>query len=213
MKNLPTQERAIKKRIALLKAAQFEFSDSGFDVTTAKSIAARAKVATGTFYQYFENKNDILRVIAENRYTELHEQVLMLQNEEHLGLLSSETNRVREDVKAATYKVFYRVLKFLFAYHMQETELHRVLEQRRSIDSDLNEIMQKGEDLMRSLVLRFLGNFQLSDPTAVCESLYAMGEGLVHQMAFGNTESNNETLLKTGANMLASFFALQTKAD
>ena len=209
MKNLPTQERAIKKRVALLKAARYEFSNSGFDVATAKSIAARARVATGTFYQYFENKNDILRVIAENRYAELHEQVLILQNQGYLVGSEIESDSIDDGVKLETFEVFYRVLKFLYVYHMQETELHQVLEQRRSIDGGLNTIMQKGERLMRSIVLKYLSDFELSDPKAVSESLYAMGEGLVHQMVFGDTSSDSETLLKTGATMLASFFSLQ----
>jgi len=213
MKNLPTQERAIKKRVALLKAAQHEFSNSGFDVATAKSIAAKAKVATGTFYQYFENKNDILRVIAENRYSELHEQVLLLQNQGYLIGLDSDSTSSDTQSELETFEVFYRVLQFLYAYHMQETELHQVLEQRRSIDEGLNTIMQKGEHLMRSVVLKYLSNFELADPTAVSESLYAMGEGLVHQMVFGSTSSDSETLLKTGATMLASFFSLQKRAE
>ena len=113
MKNLPTQERAIKKRIALLKAAQLDFSEVGFEIATAKSIAARANVATGTFYQYFENKNDILRVLAENRYSELHEQVLLLQSDESIRSLTSLAESKDEDAdKINTFELFYRCLLY-----------------------------------------------------------------------------------------------------
>jgi len=71
MRALPTQARAKLKRTALVDAAVLSFSTLGFDVSTAKSIAAQAGVATGTFYQYFDNKNEILRVIATERYGQL----------------------------------------------------------------------------------------------------------------------------------------------
>ena len=206
MKNLPTQERAIRKRIALLKAAHDEFSESGFDVATAKSIAARADVATGTFYQYFDNKDDILRVIAENRYSELHEQISMLNGEQNeLGLSPFEIEvTVADDLRVR--ELFKRVLRFLYTYHLQETELHQVLEQRRSIDLELNEIMDRGEQLMKGVVLKFIEPFSLNNSLLVAEGLYAMGEGLVHHLVFGKTKMSGDSLLDTGAEMLASYF-------
>ena len=212
VKNLPTQERAIKKRIALLKAAQLDFSEVGFEIATAKSIAARANVATGTFYQYFENKNDILRVLAENRYSELHEQVVLLQSDERIrGLRSLSESKGSDTEKINTFELFYRVLEFLYQYHLQEKRLHQVLDQRRSVDSALNEIMARGEQVMRNVVISFLNDFELDDRAAVAESLHAMGEGLVHVMVFGKPNSDSQELLKTGAKMLASYFDLHAK--
>ena len=66
MKTLPTQERALRKRSALIAAAIEEFSNAGFEMATAKSIAALAGVATGTFYQYFENKKDLVGNVVKN---------------------------------------------------------------------------------------------------------------------------------------------------
>lgn len=203
MKSLPTQERAIKKRIALLKAAAHEFEQSGFEVSTAKSIAAKAGVATGTFYQYFENKNDILRVIAETRFFELHQQV---------GLLESEGLSVMNDAQADTSltharSLFKQVLAFLYEYHLQDALLHQVLDQRRGLDPKLDDIMTRGEDLMRSHVVDFISDFELDDSEIVADSLFAMGEGLVHRMVFGKTPENPDKMLEIGAAMLASYFA------
>ncbi len=203
MKSLPTQKRAIKKRNALLKAAVYEFTYSGFEATTAKSVATEAGVATGTFYQYFENKNDVLRVIAENRFQELHQQITLLENEnirakgDHKGKLS---------LTWAT-SLFKRVLTFLYEYHLQDTSLHQVLDRRRGLDAKLDEIMNRGEDLMRSHVINFINDFELEDVDIVADSLFAMGEGLVHRMVFGRAPENPEKMLEIGAAMLASFFA------
>lgn len=199
MKSLPTQQRAIKKRIALLKAAIDEFSNAGFEVATAKSIAAKAGVATGTFYQYFENKNDILRVIAENRFTELHQHVSILESFE--GTVGSDTK-----APAKISALFERILKFLYQYHLEDALLHQVLDQRRGLDPKLDSIMSRGEDLMLSLVVNFVDGFNLRNSEAIAESLFAMGEGLVHRMVFVKAPNDPDKMLQTGASILASFF-------
>ncbi len=195
LKSLPTQERAIKKRIALLKAAVIEFSNVGFEVATAKSIAAVAGVATGTFYQYFDNKNEILRVIAENRYAALHEEVVMLEAPD-------------ADVQQPIQVVFKRVLSFLYDFHLREAQLHEVLDQRRGLDPKLDAIMSQGEELMRSRVVSFIDHYKVDEIDVVADSLFAMGEGLVHHMVFVKQPKDPEKMLKVGAEMLASYFAL-----
>lgn len=200
MKSLPTQERAVKKRIALLKAAVEEFGEHGFEVATAKSIASLAGVATGTFYQYFENKNDILRVIAENRFADLHQQVTILEG------LDLEKKTGRNTVEYAE-ELFKNVLTFLYQFHIQDALLHQVLDQRRGLDVMLDEIMCRGEDLMRSHVVEFIREYELANADIVADSLFAMGEGLVHRMVFGRSPDNPNKMLEIGAAILAGFLS------
>jgi AcrR family transcriptional regulator len=72
----PTQERAVRTRAALLAAAQRDFSERGYAATTAKSIAERAGAATGSFYQYFADKDAALREIAVARLASVAERSL-----------------------------------------------------------------------------------------------------------------------------------------
>ncbi|MFT5572336.1 MAG: AcrR family transcriptional regulator [Cryomorphaceae bacterium] len=196
MKTLPTQDRAIQKREALILAAVSEFSGMGFEVATAKSIAARAGVATGTFYQYFDNKNDILRIIAEQRYAHLEERIKFLE----LSLVDSESCKPKLDA------MFISILTFVYDFHALEQELHRVLEQRRAVDSELKQIMQQGESVLLARVRQFVGTFNLPNADIVAENLFAMGEGLVHRLVFETSSKNAEQIIKVGAGMLASFF-------
>lgn len=55
--------REIKKennREQILKAAINLFSVKGFEQTTVESITRKAKIAKGTFYNFFEKKEDVL---------------------------------------------------------------------------------------------------------------------------------------------------------
>jgi len=201
MKSMPTQERALKKRVALLKAATHEFGVAGFEAATAKSIATKAGVATGTFYQYFENKNDILCVVAENRFTDLHHQVSILEGN------SQDVNDTEITRSEQAKELFNRVLHFLYNFHIQDGLLHQVLEQRRGVDEKLDEIITRGEELMRSHVVQFLEDYELDDSMVVADSLFAMGEGLVHRMVFGSKPDNPDKMLEIGATILTNFLS------
>jgi len=205
MKELPTQERALKKRTALINAAIYEFAIAGFEVATAKSIAAKAGVATGTFYQYFENKNDMLRVIAHNRFVTLHERVQILE-------LQEVTFQNDEKAESSTllsnpdlHKQFYSTLEFLYEFHAADPDLHKVLEQRRDLDPKLKAILDQGEGVLFKRVLKFVQSFNIPYPELVAENLFAMAEGLVHRLAFQQI-SNSKEALNIGAQMLASYF-------
>ena len=125
MKTLPTQKRALIKRQSLINAAKGEFSNNGFEVATAKTIAAAAAVATGTFYRHFDNKNEILRVIASTRFDELHQRIKRLE---------LKTINRTQSPSLNTEAHLLETLMFVHQFHAQDPELHQVLEQRRALD-------------------------------------------------------------------------------
>jgi AcrR family transcriptional regulator len=65
----PKQKRAQKRIEAILNAASELFAEAGYANTTVVQIAARADAAVGTLYQFFTNKEDILKALVE-RYVE-----------------------------------------------------------------------------------------------------------------------------------------------
>ena len=53
------------KRRRILSAALDCFEKQGFDAARMDDIARRAGVAKGTIYNYFKNKEELLRALAE----------------------------------------------------------------------------------------------------------------------------------------------------
>ena len=68
---VPKQERAQQKRNALLESGHALFISKGYEQTTAKEIAAKAGVATGTFYRYFLDKRQLLMALLEDKIEKL----------------------------------------------------------------------------------------------------------------------------------------------
>jgi AcrR family transcriptional regulator len=65
----PKQKRGQMRSEAILNAASELFAEAGYANTTVVQIAARADAAVGTLYQFFANKEDILKALVE-RYVE-----------------------------------------------------------------------------------------------------------------------------------------------
>jgi TetR/AcrR family fatty acid metabolism transcriptional regulator len=62
-------------RNAILDAAEAVFSERGFHGARIQDIAARARTAVGTVYNHFEDKDDVLHALLEERTEEMLEQL------------------------------------------------------------------------------------------------------------------------------------------
>ena len=60
---IPKTARGIRTREKLLQAAEIEFGEKGFHEAAVSGITYKAGVALGTFYTYFESKEEIFRAL------------------------------------------------------------------------------------------------------------------------------------------------------
>lgn len=118
---IPKQERAQQKRNALLKSGRTLFIEQGYDLTTAKEIAAHAGVATGTFYRYFSDKRQLLMSLLED-------QIEML--------LPPEPNWIHNNPEH-----YLAVLLEEYYNRLHELGLYRVIPELLHCDSELAEVM------------------------------------------------------------------------
>jgi len=205
MKPAPKQQRAIRKRNAVLAAAFEEFSAHGFEPTTAKSIADRAGVATGTFYQYFDNKQDVLLEITRQRFEELQDHLQVPQ-----ARLEITPAGPADDGTANIRELFREALGFLYDFHQQEAGLHDVLEYRRRVDPALAALMDEGEAVLMERVRAFVARYVRENVETTAFCLFSMAEGIVHRHVFqGHQDVTRDELIETGTQLLAAYFEAQ----
>lgn len=133
---VPKQERAQQKRNALLESGRKLFILHGFELTTAKEIAAEAGVATGTFYRYFSDKRQLLMSLIEDKLDKL---------------LPPEPNWTAHDPVALLASHLEAHGKYL-----SEWGLHRVLPELLPKDPELAEVLDAARKKIHTRILSSL---------------------------------------------------------
>jgi AcrR family transcriptional regulator len=171
MLRVPVQERAQKTRADVLAAAARAFAEHGYERTNARVIAEFAGVATGTFYQYFQDKDAALAEICVER----------------TRFLAAESDRIvlelPTDVVVAwrAYDAIERVVELSLQYHRRDPRLHAVIEERRVSDSRIGEIMRTSEEHSIRKLAEALTFFQFDgDVEATAFMMFSLLEGAIH---------------------------------
>lgn len=176
----PVQARAQRTRAALLKAAKREFGERGYAQTTAKSIAERARVATGSFYQYFRDKDAVLHELARARQSELAARVREAEQSSDEGRSWNDT--VHQRVLLAVQRIIAAVLD----YHRKDLGLHAVLTERRHADRELDAIDRASErDFIARIEAGLLQWGYRGDRKALAFVIFGSIEGGVHSHVLG----------------------------
>ncbi len=92
--NLPPE-----KRERILKTAQQEFANNGFENTSIQQIARKSDISVGSVYKYFENKEMLFTYIVQSGLSLLEETLLELAPAE-------------EDILIKAEKIIRSLLKF-----------------------------------------------------------------------------------------------------
>lgn len=71
MRKIPTQLRAKQRVERILDATETLLIESGVGTLTVNDIAARAEVPIGSVYQYFNNRDEVLRALCDRHYRTL----------------------------------------------------------------------------------------------------------------------------------------------
>lgn len=71
----PRTKRGERTLRRILDAARHEFGESGFAESSIVGITTRAKVALGTFYTYFDSKEDVFRALVRDMSLQVRDAV------------------------------------------------------------------------------------------------------------------------------------------
>ncbi|ATW26555.1 TetR/AcrR family transcriptional regulator [Candidatus Formimonas warabiya] len=65
------KEKLESKKKEIIRAAREVFAEQSYQGTSIKALAQKAKIATGTFYLYFSNKEALINMIVDEMFHEL----------------------------------------------------------------------------------------------------------------------------------------------
>ena len=68
-------------RAAILDAARVVFADLGYGAASVRDIVRRTGLATGTFYNYFPDKESVLRAVLTDTATEIRARLVQARSE------------------------------------------------------------------------------------------------------------------------------------
>ena len=69
------EKKKLQARQNILDAAAYEFTNRGFINTSVSNIMNRANLGVGTFYNYFDSKEEVLMNLAKELFAEVEEKI------------------------------------------------------------------------------------------------------------------------------------------
>lgn len=134
----------VKTRQAqICRAAEELFADKGYDKTSIRDIAGKSGLSIGSLYDYIQNKEDILYLLAQDFYNQLKTEVVkVLENEKDV------TKRL-EGTLETMLRVVDRFQEYtLFTYreskNLKREDLVAVLEQESFFIKTFTKIIKDG---------------------------------------------------------------------
>lgn len=183
----PVQTRAKRSRAKILLAGQQEFSANGYSATTAKSIALRAGMSVGTFYQYYSDKDSLLRELASERQASLSARLAR-------ALAGAEVGGAAAGVRTAINEVVTATLE----YHREDVGLHAVLTERRHADAAMDDEASAGEQGMVMAIQQLLKQWGAAgDHEALAYVLFGAVEGTIHAHVIGHAMLPDDRLINS----------------
>lgn len=136
---LTTKTRETRDK--LLRVARDAFEEEGYDATSVSRIVDGADVSRGTFYLYFESKEDIFRTLAEG----LLEQVVELQ-----GPLE----------RAEPHEAIHRSIGAFVRYYRANARMMAVLEQVATYEPSFRALRLDMRRGIAERAVRFIADLQ-----------------------------------------------------
>ena len=131
----PRTERGRRTQRALLDAAAAEFGEKGFHESSVVSITARAGVALGSFYTYFESKDALFRALVLDMSERVRDHVAP-------ALVGPERTLGREQAALHAFLVFAREHKEIYRI-IDEAEFVAPEEWRRHYETTALRIAER----------------------------------------------------------------------
>ena len=171
-RRVPRQERARFTIACILKAAAEVIDEVGWARASTNRIASRAGVSIGTLYQYFADKEAILRRLVEGHHEAVH------------GVVSETLDQL-EDPRVAVEEALREMFLALVRLHREDPVLTRVISTEVPHHVSSREDEQEAAALIDRLarLLRARQEVRVRDPLRSAHILATTTEALTRWLA------------------------------
>ncbi|MBN1534161.1 MAG: TetR family transcriptional regulator [Spirochaetes bacterium] len=194
----PVQERAIHTRDRILRAARALFEEKGYHGTNSKEIAARAGVAVGSFYSYFDEKKPVFLEVIRQYYREIAEKTL----QEGEPVAAS----LKVGKKADPKKTIRELVRALYEAHTLSPSLHREITAMIYSDPEVEAVSAQEERGVRELILGVLSSVSetlaVSDLEAAARVVHRSAEEIIHRLRMFRSDIDEGRILRELEDML-----------
>jgi len=192
----PVQQRGIETKAKVVEAAKALFIEKGYYKTHALEIAARAGVATGTFYCYFNDKKEVLIELVRQFYQQGRDHVLSELDDDLL--------------KAGDWKkLIHNLIQSMLTVHTTHRDLHRTLHPMVFMDKEAFEIHRQEERAIIHLIASYFDRYKhmlrVADTLAAAEIAFKACDEVVHRIMFWGPESDGKKLISELEDMLYQY--------
>lgn len=179
----------------LLDAATAEFVENGYPSTGVREITARADVSHGTFYNYFDNRRQMLSVLIEREFTSVLD-VISLAAEDYSSAYTEESLRavlielsadvltmVSERLEVYTFLLMeapgvdqMALAEFVAVYYEAARRVNVIFQRARDarvIDSEINHdyVSQAWVSFVVGIVAGMIVDVDVPDPKTAAKTL------------------------------------------
>jgi AcrR family transcriptional regulator len=201
---VPKQERGIETKKKIVRAAIALFSERGYYKTNALEIAARAHVATGTFYSYFNNKKEVLIEIIKQIYRKSFDAVL--------ANYEPKVHKKRADNHKEGKKLVHLMVQRLYSAHSIPPDLHKEFLAMKLLDKEIEKITRDEArnviDFMITLMRKYRAYVRVSDYEAAAMLLFKISDEMVHQIRIIGTDIDRKRILKELEDMICRYLLI-----
>lgn len=167
----PTQARSKATVDTILEATTRILKKQGFDGLSTNAVASQAGVSIGSLYQYFPNKESLVRALIDRHMEDMN------------AAIFAELKRVAEMPMAQAARA---VVELTIRAHAVDPELHRVLTEQVPRIGKLSRLREMDE-LMHRMVAGLLAarkrDLAIRDPDLAAFILVSTIEAVIHRAA------------------------------
>ena len=122
-----------ERKQEIIETAQALFLKKGYEKTSVSDIVKAMGVAQGTFYYYFESKDNVLEAITINMVEELRERVLAIAQDDSLEPIEKWKRAI---TASSDYKIARRKEVFEILQASKVLDNHRMRERYRKLSRE-----------------------------------------------------------------------------